>query len=216
MTGRCSSIRRVILARKGALRVTPGCIAVLAGACLITPEKVLAAILIAAALHELGHIAALRRFVVAIDGVVLSAWGAQIHARELRRLSYGQELLVTLAGPTVNLLLSPLTAALSLRLGWQDGLILAGAHAILGAFNLLPILPLDGGQALYLAVAWRFGPLWADAVTAVTGLVCALTLLFLSAGLVIRGGGIFFLLASLELLRGALAQLALAQNAVKV
>lgn len=216
MTGRRISIRRNILCLRPRLRVTPGCLAVLAVACLVTPRAVFASVLLAAALHECGHLLALRCFRVPVERVTLKAFGAQIDARGLLRLPYGRELTVTLAGPLVNLLLAPLTAALSEALGWQEGWILAGAHAILGAFNLLPILPLDGGQALYLLAAWRFDPQFAGTVTAAVGTVCALLLLALSLVLMAQGGGVFLFLAALGLTRGALGQLALAKNAVRV
>ena len=216
MTGRRISIRPVILRPRRRLLVTPGCLAVLAAACLVTPREVFFSVLLAAALHEGGHLLAMRCFRVPVESVTLGAFGAQINARGLLRLPYGQELVVTLAGPMVNLLLAPLIAALSRELGWQEGWIFAGAHAILGGFNLLPILPLDGGQALYLLAAWRFDPLFASTVTAVVGAACALTLLALSLVLMVRGGGAFFLFAALGLAHGALGQLALAKNAVRV
>ena len=34
----------------------------------------------------------------------------------------------------------------------------AGAHLVLGAFNLLPLWPLDGGRGVYLVVSWVAGP----------------------------------------------------------
>ena len=88
---------------------------------------------------------------------------------------------------------------------------------VLAAFNLLPIPPLDGSRALYLAVSFFFGPMAGDTVAAVTGTLFALALS--GAGLWLHletGAGAFFLLAALALLFGALAQLRLAKPAAKV
>ena len=145
-TGRTVSIRRRIFER--GISVGGGFWLLLSAALLISPAPVTLAVLLAAALHEGGHLAALAAFGVPVEGVRLGAMGAVIHARGAARLSYGRELCVTLAGPAVNLVCAPLLAALSVRLGWDWGLLFAGAHAVLGAYNLLPVAPLDGARSL--------------------------------------------------------------------
>ena len=99
----------------------------------------------------------------------------------------------------------------------MEGFVLAGAHILLAAFNLLPIPPLDGSRALYLVAALLFGPAVGDAAAAVTGLACALALA--GTGIYIAaetGGGALFLLAALALLFGTLPQLRLAKRMRKV
>jgi len=177
---------------------------------------VLAAVLAAAAMHECGHLAALRIFRVRVDSMRLGAFGAVICARGLRRLSYGRELAVTLAGPAVNLLCAPLLASLATRHAWEWGYLFAGAHALLGIYNLLPVPTLDGGRALWLLAAWRFGPDAGDLAAAVTGLAAALALTALGAYLTVRYGGTLFLLAALGLLFDTLRELGLAKRGVCV
>ncbi len=186
-------------------------------AAFVSPLLIVLSVLLAAALHECGHLLALRLFRVGIEQLRLSARGASLHAAGVRRLSYGRELAVTLAGPAMNLLCGTLAALCALRFAWEDGFVLAGAHIILCAFNLLPIPPLDGSRALYLVSAFLFGPLVGDAVAAVVGGVCALVLAGFSVWLRLEtGAGTFFLLAAWALLFGALPQLRLAKNAVRV
>ena len=72
-------------------------------AAVVSPLSVALSVLLAAALHECGHLLALRAFHVPVEGLHLSAFGAVIHARGARRLSYGRELIVTLAGCGMNL-----------------------------------------------------------------------------------------------------------------
>ncbi len=183
----------------------------------VSPWVVVLSVFLAAALHECGHLLALRAYRVPVEGLRLTALGAVLHARGAQRLSYGRELIVTLAGPAMNLLCGLLTAMLALHLAWVDGFVFAGAHILLAAFNLLPIPPLDGSRALYLAVSFFFGPLIGDAVTAVTGTLFALALSGAALWLHLEtGAGLFFLLAALALLLGALPQLRLAKNAIKV
>lgn len=176
----------------------------LAAALLVSAPSVTAAVLLAAAMHECGHLAALALYRVPVDGLRLGGLGAVIYARGAARLSYGRELAVTLAGPTVNLVSAPLLATLSSRLAWDRGYLFAGVHAVLGIYNLLPIPPLDGGRALWLLVAWRFGPDAGDKISAAVGLTAALALAVLGAYWTIAYGGALFLLAALGLLTGML------------
>ena len=199
------------------MRVSASFWLLMLAAAIISPAQVVMSVLLAAMLHECGHFAMLRLFHVPVEGLRLTALGAVLYAKGARRLSYGRELLVTLAGPAANLLCALLAALLARNT--QQGLfyVFAGANVILCAYNLLPIQPLDGGRALYLAAAFFFGPMVGDAVAAVIGTACALSLLVLGIYLsVVSGGGMFFLLAAFSLLWGALPQLALAKNAVKV
>lgn len=127
----------------------------------LSSPEVLGAVLLAALCHELGHYAALRRRGGWVRAVRISALGAEMQVAG--RMSYGGELLAAAAGPAVNLVLA---AALGLLGRWGEPLyLLAGAQAVLGCFNLLPILPLDGGRMLWLALCWGTDPFLADRVT---------------------------------------------------
>ena len=142
------------------IRVSPGAPALLAVFVWLSSPEVLGAVLLAALCHELGHYAALRRRGGWVRAVRISALGAEMQVAG--RMSYGGELLAAAAGPAVNLLLA---AALGLPGRWWEPLyLLAGAQAVLGCFNLLPILPLDGGRMLWLALCWGTDPFLADRV----------------------------------------------------
>ena len=99
-------------------------------AAVVSPLSVVLSVLLAAALHECGHLLALRAFHVPVEGLHLSAFGAVIHARGARRLSYGRELIVTLAGCGMNLVCGFLTALFALQVSWENGFVLAGAHLL--------------------------------------------------------------------------------------
>ena len=215
MTGRSISIRSTIFPERG-LHISAGFWLPLAAAIMIAPPSLTAAVLLAAALHESGHLAALRAFRVPVEGLRLGAFGAVLYAPGARRLSYGRELFVTLAGPGANLLFAPPLAALSAYLGWEWGFLFAGANVLLGVYNLLPIPPLDGGRALYLAAAYCFGPAAGEAAEAAVGFGCAAALAVLGAYLTAVYGGALFLLAALGLLFGAARQFGLAKTSASV
>lgn len=144
----------------------------------------------AAAVHELGHWAALRLLGARALTLRVSALGAVMTTDG--RLSYGGELLAVLAGPAANLLSAVGLTALGPE--WETAV---GAHLILGIFNLLPVRPLDGGRALELAVSWRWDPEAGDRIARWTGAVAALALAVCLEEVMRRTGGSLWLLPAL-------------------
>ncbi|WP_426561625.1 site-2 protease family protein [Angustibacter sp. McL0619] len=109
------------------------------------------------AVHEIGHVIVLRA-----QGVKVSAptfipfMGAFVTMKEMPR-SVTQESIGALAGPGFGLAASLATYALSQAFDSRLLQALAFAGFFLNLFNLLPMLPLDGGRiagALHPAVWW--------------------------------------------------------------
>ena len=173
------------------MRISPTAVLLLAVFALTVPLVCLAAVLLAALCHEGGHYGALRLCGGRLDGVWVSAFGAQMRIRDRQRLSYGREALCVLAGPLVN---GALWWLLSLAGACWDTLCLfAGAQLILGVFNLLPLTAMDGGRLLWIAVAWLTDPFLADKVCRWVTVVLLLALTALGAGLWMRYRTGFFL-----------------------
>ena len=176
--------------KSGRLEVTWGCavgvaLALAAGAGSILPLTALSALC-----HELGHLAALAAAGAEVERFRLTAFGAEIRA-DTRYLPYGREILCTLAGPMVNLLLALVLARAA------GDYALAGANLLLGIFNLLPIPSLDGGRALYRFLSWRRAPIWADQICRRAGLGCSLALTAIALLLTLwHGAGLFLLLGA--------------------
>ena len=144
-----------------ALTVSPSALVLLAAFLLLSRGLTLPAALLSAALcHELAHVLTLHALHAPPRRLTLSASGAELYVPDLHRLSYGGELLAVAAGPGCNLLL---WALLSLT-GWPPLAPFAGAHLILGALNLLPVRPMDGGRLLWLLTALCTEPYTADRV----------------------------------------------------
>lgn len=111
--------------------------------------------------HELGHAAAARRHGVEVDGITLWVLGG---IAKLRRQAPTPkaEFDIAFAGPAASLALGAgfAIAALSIDRWSTWGLAASAAswlaitNAFLGATNLVPIAPLDGGRVL-TALLWR-------------------------------------------------------------
>lgn len=119
--------------------------------------------LLACLLHEAGHIAMAAVLGGWVEGLSLSVVGAELCIHYDIPLNYGQESMVALAGPAVNLL----SGVLFMALGWR---LTAALSLAVGIFNLLPILPLDGGRVVYGLLANHLDSDWAERLmTALSG-----------------------------------------------
>lgn len=124
---------------KGRWVVSPSFYVFWAIFCLLDTQNVLPVFVVAAVIHELGHAAAIVCLGGRIACIRLHAAGAVIVQGKL--LSDARECLVSLAGPAAGLLAAMIFAFLQHPMG-------AGANLVLSLFNILPILPLDGGAAV--------------------------------------------------------------------
>ena len=82
---------------------------------------------VAAAVHELGHVAAVRALGGRVGSFRLTGVGAVIQPRRERMFSYGEECLVALAGPAASVLLAIGAAAWGRHFGGADAYLLTGA-----------------------------------------------------------------------------------------
>lgn len=188
------------------IRISPGFCLLTGWFAAVNGWRLLAAVLGAAAIHEGGHWLALRLLGAKILGLRIGVLGAVLET-DSRGLSYGGELIAVLAGPGANL-------AAALVLTALDREMLAGAHLVLGAFNLLPVRPLDGGRALYLAVSWALGSAAGERVTRWAGFTAALALAVCLGWVMERTGGSLWLLPALAGLLAAAGREALRPESV--
>lgn len=171
------------------VRVSPGFCLLTGWFAVVNGWQLLAAVLGAAAIHEGGHWLALRLLGAKIRGLRIGVLGAVLET-DSRSLSYGGELMAVLAGPGANLAAALVLTALGREMP-------AGAHLVLGAFNLLPVRPLDGGRALYLAVSWALGPAAGERLARWAGFTAALVLAVCLGWVMERTGGSLWLLPAL-------------------
>ena len=131
-----------------------------------------------AALHELGHLAAMAAFGLRPGRICLTAAGMRIERPPGLRTNFARETAIAFAGPAVSLCLAgafyALHRAFPARLGADPCLLNLG----FGLFNLLPVRQLDGGRALYYLLCMRVSEAAANRAVTIASLAC----LFLAAG----------------------------------
>lgn len=102
---------------------------------------------VAIALHELGHVVAMRLFGYKNVRMLFVPLFGGLATGEPRELDATRNALVALAGPVFGLLTALVAGGLALFLDRHPWLIqFAWVSLTLNAFNLIPFVPLDGGQ----------------------------------------------------------------------
>lgn len=144
------------------------------------------------ALHELGHSLVAKAFGIPVKDITLMPLGG-IALLGKKPKTPGQEFLIALAGPAVNVVLALVLGVIGVNLYGVDALkdafqsvrveqptdvtlwaMLIVSNAALAVFNMIPALPMDGGRVLRAFLAWFVGFEKATKFSAVLGRVLAL------------------------------------------
>lgn len=150
------------------------------------------AIFVCVVLHEFGHIAMARRYGIRTPDITLLPIGGLARLERMPE-EPGQEFLIAIAGPLVNVVIAALifialggTAGIEQMMQVEnpraDFLVrLAGVNVFLVLFNMIPAFPMDGGRVLRAALATRMP--WARATQVAAGIGQGLAFLFGFLGL---------------------------------
>lgn len=152
--------------------------------------------------HELSHAVTARAFGLPVRSVTLHILGGETSI-EREAPTPGREFLIAFAGPLVNLVLAGLGLLVHAVVPMPDVALLllealTFANLLVGLFNLLPGLPLDGGR-LVRAVVWkvtgrsRSGGVFAGWVGRGVAIACLVAGAYLATYSTGEGGGIGWL-----------------------
>ena len=148
--------------------------------------------LLAAALHELGHIAAAKLVSIRLSSLSLDLLGARL-TTERRLTSYKDEIILCAAGPLVNFAVSTTVFLILPNINnasafYEYMSFFATASAALGILNLLPIKSFDGGRILECILCRFSGERPALRALSVLSFVSCFSLWCLSVYLIIKTG----------------------------
>lgn len=116
-------------------------------------------------LHELGHALVARHLGVHVPRIELHFFGGAAQMADHPRSS-GDEIAISAAGPAVSFALAGLSLLLAQLTGAWLFTLLAQINLVIGAFNLIPALPMDGGRILRALLQRRMGFLRATELSA--------------------------------------------------
>ncbi|TIP91911.1 MAG: site-2 protease family protein [Mesorhizobium sp.] len=131
-------------------------------------------------LHEFGHIAAARYFDISTPDITLFPIGGVARLERMPE-EPGQEFVIAVAGPLVNVAIAALifallggSAGVEQMAGIEDPRMnflarLAGVNVFLVLFNMIPAFPMDGGRILRAALASRLSWSRATQIAATIG-----------------------------------------------
>ena len=171
-------------------------------------------------LHELGHALTAKRFGIKTEDITMYPIGGVARLERIPEKPK-QELLVTIAGPLVNVfiflllipfiygvdLMAPLDAESSIITPENFILNLAILNLWLALFNLIPAFPMDGGRILRSLLAMRINRLKATTIAANIGKL--LSLGFIIAGFFYNP---FLIFIGVFIILGAHSELEMVRN----
>ncbi len=168
------------------MKIKVGFFAIMLALSLVISRSLLApAALLAASLHELGHILMAALCKIRLKTCKIGLYGAGISPDGNCLYSYGKELLLCLGGPLVNLL----SFALLTRSPSEQGSFLyffLFSSLLLGSLNLLPIQGFDGGRILAALLSFRFSPMAIHRILQLCSFFCVFLLWSISVYLLLR------------------------------
>lgn len=166
----------------------------------LLPGEELLALCLPVTAHELGHLAAIlalglrpRRFSAGLGGFSLD------YAGDPGTLGHVG---IAAAGPVAGLLYAWAASRLGAALDWDWLCLSAGISLLLSLFNLLPALPLDGGQILSRLSIAALGEGRGARLCRTTQITVAAVLTAAGGLLLLRGKGVALLLIGIWLLFG--------------
>lgn len=107
-------------------------------------------------LHEIGHLLVMTSAGNKPQAVRFEITGMNIICQPDYRISTKNEILIALGGPFINLLCFVISVIILCIYKNENILTFGCINLILMIFNLLPIKRLDGGMALYYALAQKY------------------------------------------------------------
>lgn len=143
-------------------------------------------------IHELGHAAAAAAMGFKVRAIQMLPFGGVAVIEDEGKMTAMKEIGIALAGPLQNVIMIGITLACRWA-GWGDEQLLSyiiQGNIIIALFNLLPIMPLDGGKVLQAVISllapYHATLLWAS----LAGFLCSLLMIVYGLQPLFTGGGI--------------------------
>ncbi|HUY10698.1 MAG TPA: site-2 protease family protein [Candidatus Dormibacteraeota bacterium] len=98
--------------------------------------------------HELGHVLAFKSYGLAVRAPIFLPFMGALTAGAMPQ-SLEEDAYIALAGPLAGLMLAALCYSMALATGDPFWLLATNISVVLNLFNLIPVVPLDGGRIIH-------------------------------------------------------------------
>lgn len=151
-------------------------------------------VFVAALIHETAHIVAFLAYGERIEKIRLMPFGVSVSLRSAADVTCRKEIFAALAGIAANLAVGVISFLLRKTENILGADFFAACNFALAFINLVPVLPLDGGRALYFFLLKKSTPLAARRVSIIVSFVFLVPLSVCAVVLVVKTGYNFSLL----------------------
>lgn len=138
-------------------------------------------------LHEFVHYAVARYFGCSGFDIEILPIGAVINLKDLDEVSPNEDLLISLSGPLMNLILAVFFYFINSRYPSTFNLLFFKGNLAVGLFNLIPAYPLDGGRILRDIASKRCIFKKANKISIIISIVIGIILMILFIYLFLKG-----------------------------
>ena len=152
--------------------------------------------LMAMFIHEIGHIVGMISRSIPFEKITFGLTGANIVYGSERLTSYKDDIFIAAMGSCFNFLVVFAAIVIENFITWDTNYLI-GINAVLGIFNIIPVIPLDGGRIMLSIISMIKGPFEAENIMRNFGKVAAIIGIVYGIILIIKQGNFTLLLASI-------------------
>ncbi len=136
-------------------------------------------------LHEMGHVLIAKKLKISVYEVELLPYGGVARMEELSKYGGVSEALVSMAGPVTSFIMALACGALKeystvFEAAFKYNLIICG-------FNLVPVIPLDGGKIARNLMVYFMGYRQSTRILIMAGRIAAFSLIACNISLIVSG-----------------------------
>lgn len=151
--------------------------------------------LIFAILHEVGHTVAIIAFSKTMpNSITITPFGMNIEIDKFIKVKTFQKVIISFAGPLVNLCIFMIYFFLLNENSSEMQRYCMFENLILFSFNLLPIVPLDGGEIVFELLSQKFELEMAEKISDIISMLVIIPIFSLGFYYLLNSHGNYFLL----------------------